>query len=282
MPFPVRFMTGLLKPKIGIPGFDVAGEIEAIGTHGSTLQPGDHVFGPCQGGCAEFVAVKHDLLVRKPAKLTFEQAAALPTSGLAALQAMRDVGAVRPSHKVLINGASGGVGTFAVQIAKSLGADVTGVCSARNVAMVRALGADHVIDYTAEDFTRSTDRYDLILDNVENRSLSECRRVLAQHGMLIVNSGSGAQGLTMLMRLMKPLVISPFVRQELRRFVSVPNHVDLKHLKELVESGKLTPVIDRTYPLDDTVTALKYIDSGHARGKVIIRVAPAEENGERA
>jgi NADPH:quinone reductase-like Zn-dependent oxidoreductase len=148
--------------------------------------------------------------------------------------------------------------------------------------MVRALGADHVIDYTAEDFTRSTDRYDLILDNVENRSLSECRRVLAQHGMLIVNSGSGAQGLTMLMRLMKPLVISPFVRQELRRFVSVPNHVDLKHLKELVESGKLTPVIDRTYPLDDTVTALKYIDSGHARGKVIIRVAPAEENGERA
>ena len=275
-PFPVRFMTGLLKPKLGIPGFDVAGTVEAVGTNIGELQPGDHVFGTCQGACAEYVTVKHDLLMPTPTNVTFDQAAAIPTSGLAALQAIRDVGKVQRGQSVLINGASGGVGTFAVQMAKSFGANVTGVCSTRNVELVRSLGADRVIDYTREDFTRGTDRYDLILDNVENRPLSECRRVLAGNGTLIVNSGSGAQGMAMLIRLMKPLVISPFVRQRLRRFVSVPNHPDLKILTELVESGRLTPVIGRTFPLDETGEALKYIDSGHARGKVIIRVGRAE------
>ena len=274
-PFPVRFVTGLLKPKPGIPGFDVAGDVAAVGKNATGLRPGDQVFGTCQGACADYVAVKHDLLVHMPANLTDGQAAALPTSGLAALHAIRDVGQVHPGQNVLINGASGGVGTFAVQIAKSFGAHVSGVCSTNNVELVRCLGADRVIEYTKENFTRGTDRDDLILDNVENRALSECRRVLTPNGTLIVNSGSGAQGMAMVIRLLKPLVLSPFVRQRLRRFVSVPNQADLRRLKELVESGKVTPVIDRTYPLDDTVKALQYVDGGHARGKVIIRVAPA-------
>ncbi len=269
-PFPIRMVTGLLKPKSGIPGFDVAGKVEAVGNKVQQFQPGDEVFGECNGACAEYVRVGEDKLALKPANLTFEEAAAIPTSALAALHALRDVGKLQPGQKVLINGASGGVGTFAVQIAKSLGAQVTGVCSTKNVDMVRSIGADHVIDYNQEDFTLGDRRYDLIFDNVENRALSDCRRVLTPSGTLILNSGSGARGLELLVRLIKPLVLSPFARQNLRRYLSVPNHEDLIVLKEFVESGQLTPVIDRTYPLSETPAALMYIENGHARGKVVI------------
>jgi NADPH:quinone reductase-like Zn-dependent oxidoreductase len=177
---------------------------------------------------------------------------------------------VHPGQKVLINGASGGVGTFAVQIAKSFGAHVTGVCSARNVDLVRSIGADQVIDYTREDFTRGGTRYDVVFDNVENRSLSDVRHALTPRGTLILNSGSGAHGIRLYLRLIKPLVLSPFVRQELRRYLSVPNHADLVVLKELVESGKLRPVIDKTYPLGETATALARIEGGHVSGKVVV------------
>ena len=249
----------------------MAGQVEGVGDHGTQLQPGDEVFGASTGTCAEYVCAGADTLSLKPANLSFEEAAAIPTSALAALHALRDVGKVQPGQKVLINGASGGVGSFAVQIAKSFGAEVTGVCSTRNVDIVRAIGADHVIDYTQEDFTQGL-HYDLIFDNVENRSLSDCRRALTPSGTLILNSGTGAHGIGMLVRLVKPIVLSPFVRQNLRRYLSVPNHEDLVVLKELVESGKLTPVIDKTYPLRETPAALDYIEGGHARGKVVITI----------
>jgi NADPH:quinone reductase-like Zn-dependent oxidoreductase len=271
-PFAIRMVTGLFKPKNGVPGFDVAGQVEAVGNNVKHFQPGDEVFGECNGACAEYVCAKGDKLAQKPANLTFEESAAVPTSALAALHALRDVGNVQPGQRVLINGASGGVGTFAVQIAKSFVAEVTGVCSTANVDMVRSIGADHVIDYTQEDFAQGGTSYDLIFDNVENRSLSDCRRVLTPSGTLILNSGTGARGLRFLVRLVKPLVLSPFVRQSLRRYLSVPNHEDLVVLKELVESGELTPVIDKTYPLGETPAALGYIESGHARGKVVITV----------
>jgi NADPH:quinone reductase-like Zn-dependent oxidoreductase len=271
-PFVMRLAIGLLKPKHGIPGFDGAGEVEAVGAAVRSFRPGDAVFGQCDRACAEYVAVNQGKLALKPANLTFDQAAALPTSALAALHALRDVGKVRPGQEVLINGASGGIGTFAVQIAKSIGAKVTGVCSTRNVEMVRSLGADLVIDYTTEDFTSGGSRYDMILDNVENRSLSDCRRALTPSGTLILNSGTGAQGIGMLVRLLTPLVLSPFVQQNLRRYVSVANHRDLVVLKELVESGRLTPIIDRTHPLHETADALRYIEAGHARGKVVITI----------
>ncbi|MEA2080706.1 MAG: NAD(P)-dependent alcohol dehydrogenase [Pseudomonadota bacterium] len=271
-PFPVRMITGLLKPKVGIPGYDVAGRVEVVGNKVTRFQPGDEVFGACTGTCAEYVCAKEDELAHKPANLTHEEAAAIPTSALTALHALRDVGKVRPGQWVLINGASGGVGTFAVQIAKSFGAEVTGVCSTRNVDRVRSIGADHVIDYTQEDFTQARQRYDLIFDNVENRSLSDCRLALTPDGTLILNSGSGAHGFGLLVRLLKPLALSPFVRQNLRRYLSIPNHKDLVVLKELVESGKLTPVIDKTYPLRETPAALGYIEVGHVRGKVVIIV----------
>jgi NADPH:quinone reductase-like Zn-dependent oxidoreductase len=271
-PFVMRFATGLLKPKHGVPGFDVAGQIEAVGKNVTRFRAGDEVFGACNGACAEFVCVKPDQLAHKPAKLGFEQAAALPTSGLAALHALRDVGKVRRGQRVLINGASGGVGTFAVQIAKSFGAEVTGVCSTQSLELVRSLGADHAVDYSREDFTLGEQRYDLIFDNVENRTLSELRRVLAPKGMLILNSGTGALGIKMMVRLIKPLVLSTFASQDLRRYLSVPNHEDLAVLGDLVDAGKLRPVIDRTYPLDQTAAALAYIERGHARGKVVVRV----------
>jgi NADPH:quinone reductase-like Zn-dependent oxidoreductase len=275
-PFAVRFVTGLLRPNPGIPGFDVAGEVEAVGSRVTRFRPGDRVFGSCQGSCAEYVSSKEDNLATLPAGLALVDAAAVPTSGLAALHALRDVGKVQPGHRVLINGASGGVGTFAVQIAKSLGAEVTGVCSSANVELVRSIGADRVIDYTRDDFTRGAARYDLILDNVENRPLSECRRALTPAGTLILNSGTGAHGLDMLLRLVKPLVLSPFVRQRLRRYVSTPARADLETLKTLCESGKLRPVIDRTCALQDTPDALRYIEQGHARGKVVVNLRPAE------
>jgi NADPH:quinone reductase-like Zn-dependent oxidoreductase len=269
-PFVVRAVTGLLKPRRGIPGLDVAGRVEATGARVTRFRPGDEVFGVCAGACAEYACAAEDTLALKPRNLTFVEAAALPTSALAALHALRDVGKVQPGQTVLINGASGGVGTFAVQIAKFLGANVTGVCGATNVDMVRSIGADHVIDYTGEDFTRSGERYDLILDNVENRPLSACRQALAPRGTLILNSGTGARGMRMLIRLVAPLLLSPFLRQNLRRYVSGPNQRDLALIKELAEAGTLRPIVDRTYPWHDTPAALAYIEAGHARGKVVV------------
>ncbi len=271
-PFPVRLATGLLKPKNGVPGYDLAGRVEAVGNNVTRFQPGDEVFGACTGTCAEYACAGEDELAHKPVNLTVEEAAAIPTSALAALHALRDVGNVRPGQKVLINGASGGVGSFAVQIAKSFGAEVTGVCSTRNLEMVRSIGADHVIDYSQEDFTQGTQRYELVFDNVENRSLSDCRRALTPDGTLILNSGSGAHGVGLLVRLMKPLLLSPFVRQNLRRYLSTPNHEDLVALKDLVESGKLKPIIEKTYPLTDTAAALAHIGGGHTKGKIVIIV----------
>jgi NADPH:quinone reductase-like Zn-dependent oxidoreductase len=269
-PFAMRLVTGLLKPKHGVPGFDVAGQVEAIGANVKQFREGDEVFGACNGACAEYACVEESKLAQKPVNLTFEEAAAVPTSALAALHALRDVGRVESGQRVLINGASGGVGTFAVQIAKWLGAEVTGVCSTTNVDMVRSIGADHVIDYTREDFAQGGQRYDLILDNVENRALSDLRSVLTPRGPLILNSGTGARGFRLLLRLVRPLVLSPFLRQNLRRYLSVANHEDLVTLKELIESGKLRPVIDRKYPLHETPAALRYIEGGHARGKVVV------------
>jgi NADPH:quinone reductase-like Zn-dependent oxidoreductase len=266
-PYVARMSAGWPKPKDYVPGYDVAGQVEAVGKNVAQYQPGDEVFGACQRTCAEYVCAAADKFAPKPANLTFEQAAAVPTSAVTALLGLRDVGKVQPGRKVLINGASGGVGTFAVQIAKAFGAEVTGVCSTKNVDMVRSIGADHVIDYTQEDFTQSGQRYDLILDNVANRSFSDCRRVLAPQGTLIPNSGHSG-----LSYIIKALVRSAFVRQQGRPYIAVPNHEDLVVLKELIESGKVTPVIDRTYPLSETPEAFHYLDEGHARGKVVITV----------
>jgi NADPH:quinone reductase-like Zn-dependent oxidoreductase len=269
---PLRMMTGLFEPKYGVPGFDFAGTVEAVGAKVTRVQPGDEVFGAADGSCAELAKTRATRIAPKPKRLTFEQAAALPTSGVAALRGVRDTGKLRAGQKVLINGASGGVGSFAVQIAKSLGAEVTGVCSTANVDMVRALGADHVIDYQREDFTKLGPRFDLILDNIENRTLAECRQALTPDGTLVLNSGTGATGLAMYVRLLAPLLLSPFVRQSLRRYVTEANHDDLVALTELVDAGKLAPVIDRTYALDQTPDALRYIESGRVRGKVVVTI----------
>ena len=268
-PFAVRLAFGFSKPKANyVPGYDVAGRVEAVGKSVTRLQPGDEVFGACSGGCAEYVSTAEDNLVLKPANLTFEQAAPIATSASAALHGIRDAGQVRSGQKVLINGASGGVGTFAVQIAKALGAEVTGVCSTRNLDLVRSIGADHVIDYTQEDFTRGGPRYDLILDNVANHSLSDCRRALTPQGLLVPNSGNSG-----LSYVVKGYLSSLFVRQQGRPYFSTPNYEDLTVLKELVEAGKLTTVVDRSYPLSQVPEAMAYVGEGHARGKVVIAVA---------
>jgi len=274
-PLPMRLATGLFRPKPGVPGYDVAGQVESVGSQVTTFRPGDAVFGAGHGTCAQYASVPEQQLALKPPSLTFEQAAAIPISALAALHGLRDAGKLKSGQKVLINGASGGIGTFGVQIAKAFGADVTGVCGTANGAMVRSLGADHVIDHTREDFTRAGRHYDLVFDNVENRSLSDCRRVLTPDGTLVLNSGSGARGLRLLVRLLLPLALSPFVRHRLRRYLSTPNHADLVVLSELVESGKLRPVIDRTFSLAEVPAALRHIETGHAAGKVVITVSPA-------
>jgi NADPH:quinone reductase-like Zn-dependent oxidoreductase len=266
-PYLVRFSAGWPKPKDYVPGYDVAGQVEAVGQNVTQFQPGDEVYGDCQGTCAEYVCAGEDKFVPKPANLTFEQAAAVPTSAVAALHGLRDAGKVQPGQKVLINGASGGVGTFAVQIAKALGAEVTGVCSTRNVDMVRSIGADHVIDYTQEDFTVGGPRYDLILDQVANHSFSDSRRALTPKGIYIPNSGHSGLGF-----IVKAFVLSLFVRQQGAPYIAIPKNQDLVDLKELIEAGKVTPVIDRTYPLSETPEAFGYLDQGHAQGKVVITV----------
>ena len=274
LPYIARPVYGLRKPKNAVRGTDVAGTVEAVGTGVRRLQPGDEVFGLCSGlggAFAEYASVSEDALALKPTNLSFEQAAAVPTAGLVALQALRDHGGVRAGQKVLINGASGGIGTFAVQIAKALGAEVTGVCSTRNVDLVRSIGADHVIDYTWEDFTQKDQRYDFILDNVANHSLSDLRRALTPTGTLVPNGGgfdnhwfaSGG-------RVISAHVLNRFVSHRLRPFLVSPKFEDLLVLKEMIEAGKMTPVIERTYPLSETSQAIGHVGEGHARGKVVI------------
>ena len=271
-PFPIRMVIGFPGPKKGyVVGLDLAGRVEAVGKDVTRFKPGDAVFGEGRGACAEYACAHQDKLAHKPHNVTFEQAAAVPTSALAALHALRDHGRVQPGRKVLINGASGGVGTFAVQIAKVLGAEVTGVCSPANVDMVRSIGADHVIDYTSEDFTRGELRYDLILDNVASHPFAACRRVLDSGGTLLPSSGHAGMGYVV-----TAFVLSLFVRQQGRPFVSTPNHDDLNALMEMIEAGRLAPVIDRTYPLTETADAFRYLDLGHAHGKVVIVVAKGE------
>jgi NADPH:quinone reductase-like Zn-dependent oxidoreductase len=266
-------MYGMRKPKNGIRGTDVAGKVEAVGSAVTRFRPGDDVYGWCRGAFAEYGAASEDGLAVKPAYLTFEQAATVPMAGSVALQALRDHGDVHVGQKVLVNGASGGIGTFAVQIAKSLGAEVTGVCSTSNVDLVRSIGADHVIDYTTEDFTKSGERYDFILDNISNRSLSDLRRALTPTGMLVPNGGQFQnRWFSSAGRLIKAMVSFRFVSQRLGRFIVAQKHDDLVALKELIEAGKVMPVIDRTYPLSETAAAMDYVGTGHARGKVVINV----------
>jgi NADPH:quinone reductase-like Zn-dependent oxidoreductase len=269
--------VGLRKPKDTRLGVDFAGTVEAVGKNVTKFKPGDEVFGGRTGAFAEYVCVREPRAVAlKPANITFEQAASVPIAAITALQGVRDKGKVQPGQKILINGASGGVGTFAVQIAKSVGADVTGVCSTRNLDMVRSLGADHVIDYTKEDFTKGDQRYDVILDNVANRSLSECRRVLNPNGRYVLIGGGGANegrwlgpGLT---QALKAMVLSKFVSQKMGMMMGELNQKDLTALADLMQSGKVTPVIDRTYKLSELPQAIQYLEQGHARGKVVIAV----------
>lgn len=275
-PYLVRLLQGLGKPKIKRPGVDVAGQVEAVGGNVTRFKPGDEVFGTCLGAFAEYAAstsvfgVKSALAI-KPDNVTYEQAASAPVAALTALQGLRDKGRIQPGQRVLINGAAGGVGTFAVQIAKQFGANVTGVCSTRNVDMVRSIGADRVIDYTQEDFTKSGQRYDLFFDCVDNHSLSECRRVLNPHGKLIlVGARSDGPSIGLLARLAGALVLSPFVSRKMVFFIARINTADLTVVGELMAAGKVTPVIDRRFGLIEAPEAFRYLEEGHARGKVII------------
>jgi NADPH:quinone reductase-like Zn-dependent oxidoreductase len=266
----MRMATGLRKPKQRVPGTDVAGTVEAVGSAVTSLRPGDEVFGWCAGAFAEYARATEDHFVKKPASLTFEQAAAVGVSATTALQLLRDDGKVQPGQKVLINGASGGVGTFAVQIAKAFGAEVTGVTSTKNVDLVRSIGADHVIDYTRADFTTGKERYDLILDNVGNHSMARTRGALAPTGTLISNGGGHADG--KLGRTVRAMLVSMFVRQQAGPTVKTQNHDDLVALAGLVDAGKMTPVIDRAYPLTATPEAIGHVAAGHARGTVVLTV----------
>jgi NADPH:quinone reductase-like Zn-dependent oxidoreductase len=272
-PYFVRASEGLTKPKNTGLGADVAGRVEAVGRNVTHVQPGDDVFGMSIKTCAEYVCVSEQGIAQKPANLTFEDAAAVPLAALTALQGLRDKGGIQPGQKVLINGAAGGVGTFAVQIAKSFGADVAGVCSTRNVEMVRSIGADHVVDYTQEDFTRSGQRYDLILDAVANRSLSALRRALKSDGTLVLaGAARGRSGGRPVLFLVRALLMGRFVSQTVVTYLARRSRDDLVLLKELIEAGKVTPVIDRTYPLSEVPEAIRYLEEGHARGKVVITV----------
>jgi NADPH:quinone reductase-like Zn-dependent oxidoreductase len=281
-PYFIRLLdSGLLKPKEPRLGVDYAGTVEAVGKNVTQFKPGDEVFGGRTGALAEYVCVLEErAVVLKPASVTFEQAASVPIAGITALQALRDKGKVQPGQTVLINGASGGVGTFAVQIAKSFGADVTGVCSTRNVDLVRSIGADRVIDYTKEDFTKSGQRYDVILDNVGNHSLLECRRALNPKGKYVLIGGGGRNDQGLLGPLVNPikaLVLSPFVSQEMGMVLAELNKKDLAILGDLMQAGKVKPVIDRTYTLSQLPDAMRYLEEGHARGKVVITVADNNE-----
>jgi NADPH:quinone reductase-like Zn-dependent oxidoreductase len=267
----VRLVFGLRRPRNGIPGRDLAGVVTAVGTDVTALRPGEEVFGwSTAGTLAEYACVPADHLVPVPANLAIVAAAAVPTSALTALQALRNIADVQPGQTVLVTGASGGVGSFAVQLAKAFGAEVTGVCSTRNADLVRSLGADHVIDYTTTDFTRTGKRYDVILDNVEAQPLAAVRRALTPTGTLIPNSGRGGRWLGPIPRIVKARLLSGFTRQQLKPFTSMEKRHDLLTLAALLTTGQIAPAIDRTYPLDQAADALAYIAAGHTRGKVVI------------
>jgi NADPH:quinone reductase-like Zn-dependent oxidoreductase len=272
-PFIARFWSGLLKPKNTIPGKEMAGRVEAVGENVTQFQPGDEVYGNLSvggwGAFAEYAAVPENVIVLKPANLTFEEAAAVPESAVVALQGLRNKGKIQPGQKVLINGASGGVGTYAVQIAKSYGTEVTAVCSTRNLDMVRSIGADHVIDYTQEDFTQNGQHYDLILAANGYHPLADYRRALSTEGIYVAIGGSPAQAF-------QAMLLGPFVSmtgsKKMGNMLVKPNNNDLLFMKELLEAGKVVPVIDRRYPLSEVPEAFRYIGEGHARGKVVINV----------
>jgi len=274
LPYLVRILGyGLRGPRVRVPGNDVAGRVEAVGKNVTRFQAGDEVFGSCPSSFAEYASAREDKIALKPARLTFEQAAAVPTSSYTALQGLRETGELEAGQQVLIIGASGGVGSFAVQLAKALGAEVTGVCSTAKVETVRSIGADHVIDYTQDDIVQPGQRYDLILDTAGNRSLSNLRATLTPRGTLVIVGGEGGgRWLGGTERQIGGLLLSPFVGQRLRSFVAAVRQEDLRFLIELIEAGKLTPLIDRTYPLGEVPEAIRYLEQGHARGKVVITV----------
>ncbi len=276
-PYIVRPMAGVGKPDSILMGADFAGSVESVGKNVTRFKPGDEVFGDRDGAFGEYVSVRENgAMALKPDNMSMEQAAAVPIAGMTALQALRDKGKLQAGQKVLINGASGGVGTFAVQIAKSYGADVTGVCSTRNVEMVTSIGADHVIDYTKEDFTKGSARYDLIIDNVGNHTLSELRHVLTPKGTLVsVGGPSDNPWLGPLATSIDAYFVAPFVSQKLMFMLAQTSQGDLNVLRDLMQAGKLTPVIDRRYKLAETAQAISYLEQGHARGKVIIAVDPS-------
>src|SRR5436190_17131960 len=275
-PLPLRLMTGLRKPKdTRRLGADVAGQVEAVGKNVTQFKAGDEVFGVARPSLAEYACARERGLVIKPANVTFEQAGSVAWAGFTALQGLRQ-GKIQPGQKVLINGATGGVGTFAVQIAKSFGADVTAVCSTGKVDLVRSIGADHIIDYTKEDFTKGDQRYDVIFDNVCNHTFAERRRVLTPNGVCVL-AGIGGAGLHpeawgRIAGIFKAGLLARFVRQKFVRYVTKLNKEDLKLLSDLIQTGKVTPVIDRTYKLSETAEAMRYFEEGHARGKVVIAV----------
>jgi NADPH:quinone reductase-like Zn-dependent oxidoreductase len=272
----LRLMSGLRRPKRPVPGMDVAGVVEQVGAGVTRFRPGDGVFGSCSGGFAELARGKEGDFAAKPVGIGFEQAAAVPIAGCTALEGLRDHGRLQRGQRVLVNGAAGGVGTFAVQLAKSFGGEVTAVCRTANIELVRSLGADHVVDYTAEDFARGDARYDLILNIAGNRSLADLRRVLTPSGTLVlIGAGvgrGGGGGIGPLARPVAAAVLTRFVAQRLVSFIAKVRAADLATLAELIETGKVTPVIDRVYPLDEVPDAIRYLETGHARGKVVITI----------
>jgi NADPH:quinone reductase-like Zn-dependent oxidoreductase len=268
-PYLLRLLGfGLRGPKQPVRGLDFAGTVEEVGDGVTRVRPGDEVFGVCEGAFAEHAVAKADLVAAKPARLSFEQAAAVLVSGGTALQAVRDVGRVRPGQRVLVIGAAGGVGSFAVQLAKAFGADVTGVCSTAKTDLVRTLGAEHVVDYTREDFAAR--RYDLIVDTAGLRSLTDLRRALTPRGTLVIAGGEGGKWLGGIQRVFRAALLNPFVRQRLCGLVARVRAADLEDLRELVEAGQLTPALDRTYPLADATAALGHLHAGRAAGKVVL------------
>jgi NADPH:quinone reductase-like Zn-dependent oxidoreductase len=273
MPYVMRLAGfGLRAPKNPLLGYDVAGRVEAVGEQVTRLRPGDEVFGTCRGSFAEYAVARADRLAAKPDDVSFEQAAAVPISGYAALQAVRKHGGIRAGQRVLIIGAGGGTGTFAVQIAKAYGAEVTGVCSTGKVELVRSIGADHVIDYTREEFGDGANRYDVIIDTAGNRSLSQLRRSLTPRGRLVIVGGENAGNWLGVRRQLRAAAISPFVGQKLGTFISKENPQDLEELRTLLEAGTIAPVVDRTFTLDEVAEAIRYLRDGRARGKTVIKI----------
>ena len=270
LPYIVRPAFGTIRPRHKIPGQDLAGTVEATGRNVTQFKPGDEIFGENHDTFAEYVCVPEKGMALKPAVLSFEEAAAVPLAALTALQGLRDIGKVQPGHSVLINGASGGVGTFAVQISKAFGAEVTGVCSTRNMEMVRSIGADHVIDYNKQDFTGTEKRYDVVFDLVGSPSLSACRSALNPGGILVMSAGGDGRWIGPIGRILKAIVTGPFVKNKMKPFVASPNTADLDELRDLIEAGKLSPVIDRRFTLPEVPEAMRLQGEGHARGKKII------------